>query len=107
MKHLVSVVKPEVLVENKLTINTFIKESYTQAKQQVQGGMHYLKDEFNGLYDKTSGFIHQFILPVNNFLKDFNQIENEFRLECGVIPALPCHVPVAVAILSDEMEENY
>ncbi|MFN8291870.1 MAG: hypothetical protein U0U70_16550 [Chitinophagaceae bacterium] len=107
LKTAISVVSPAVLAENMFTINAFIKESYAQAKQQVQGGMNFLKDEFTGLYDKTADYLSRLVLPVNNFLKDFSQIENEFRTESGALPVLPCHVPISIAIQTGVMEENY
>lgn len=103
----ISVVNPGVLAENMVTINTFIKESYSQARLQVQGGMNFLKEEFTELYEKTSGYINQLVLPVNNFLKDLSQIEKEFLHEAGIVPEPPCHIPISIAVMTGVMEENY
>lgn len=103
----VSVVNPDVLVENMLTINTYIKESYSQARLQVQEGVNFLKEEFTDLYDKTAGYINWLTLPVNNFLKDLSQIEKEFLQAAGAEPEPSCLIPISIAINSGVMEENY
>src|SRR5690349_769566 len=83
-----STIQPEVLQDNKPSINTFLKDSYSQAKKQLQGGMElisesvtFLKDEFSFMYDKTSSCLHRMALPVNNFLKDISQIDADFQQE--------------------------
>jgi hypothetical protein len=72
-----SVVGPEVLEENKNSINTFMRHSYEQAKKQIESGISAFKDEFRQTAEACIDF---FRLPVNNYLKDIGQIENEFRL---------------------------
>ena len=106
----VSVVKPDVLTENMLSINSFIKQSYTQARKQVQEGMSFIKDEFSGLYDITATYLNKMALPVNNFLKDFAQIEAEFKRELNLEPdnkSSSGFVPIHLATATGLMEENY
>src|SRR5687768_499129 len=112
MPNSVSVVKPEVLTENKSSINSYIKQSYTSAKKQIQesvsviqDGMNVIKDEFRGMYDKAGTYITKMALPINNFLKDLGQIEDEFLKEIGkqttATPSMSgCIVPVEQALLS-------
>lgn len=113
-----SEVQPEVLNENKTTINSFLKDSYDNARKHLEDGVHmiqdgvsFIKDEFNALYDKTGHYLNKMVLPVNNFLKDLTQIETEFQREVSkesghYISLNGQMVPVEQA-LSGPMEENY
>jgi hypothetical protein len=113
-----SVVQPEVLNDNKMTINSFLQQSYDQAKKQLEGGVHfiqdgvsYFRDEFSALYDITGEYFNKMVLPVNNFLKDLTQIDNELQQEFSKESAqLICldgkMIPVD-QVLSQPMEENY
>lgn len=91
---------PELLNENKMSINSFLRESYSQAKS-------FIRDE----YDRTRDYINRMSLPVNNFLKDLSQIETElieentksstqYMLLDGQL------IPVEQVLLR-QMEENY
>ena len=115
---LTSVVQPEVLEENKMTINSFLKQSYEQAKKQVedgvsfiQDGVSFIKEEFSVFYHETGLCLNKMALPVNNFLKDFTQIETELLQEDS--KESPYYllmngemIPVE-KVLSEPMEENY
>jgi hypothetical protein len=106
----VSLVQPDTLTENILSINSFIKQSYSQAKKQVQGGVDFIKEEFSGLYDKTTTCLTWMALPVNNFLKDIAEIEAEFSKELNMEPdkkSSSGFVPIHLAAASGSMEENY
>lgn len=105
-----SIVKPGILSENMFSISSYIKQSYNLAYKQVQGGVNFIKGEFSGLYDKTTDYINRMTLPVNNFLKDIADIEEDFRRELGIdggIPPAPGIVPINIALASGPMEENY
>jgi hypothetical protein len=114
-----SVVKPQVLNENKLTINSFLKSSYNQAKKGLEGGVNFIqdgvsfiKDEFSAIYDKTGQYLNKMVLPVNNFLKDLTQIEAELLQEVSkesqqYICLNGEMVPVEQVLSSHIMEENY
>jgi hypothetical protein len=85
---LTSSVQPEILQENKMTINSFLKQSYEQAKKQVEGGVSFIQDgvsfikeEFSVFYHETGQCLNKMALPVNNFLKDLTQIETELLQE--------------------------
>ena len=113
-----SSVQPEVLNENRKTIHSFLSESYTHAKKQIGEGMHmlqdgmsFIKDEFSAIYDKTGHYLNRMALPVNNFLKDLSQIEQELLHEVSkesqqLISMDGRLVPVE-QVLSQPMEENY
>ena len=114
-----SVVNRETLDENKNTIHSFLSESYSHAKKQLDEGVHRLqegistiRDEFSALYDKTGNYLTWMASPVNNFLKDLSQIENEILAECSRTAAQPMLsldgqlVPVD-QVLQRPMEENY
>jgi hypothetical protein len=110
--------QPEVLSENKVTINSFLKQSYNQARKQLEGGVTfiqdgvtYIKDEFSDICDKTGHYLNKMVLPVNNFLKDLTQIESELKQEvckdsAQFITLDGKLVPVD-QVLSQPMEENY
>lgn len=81
-----SVVRPDVLNENKVTINSFLKDSYTNAKKQIQGGINAFKDELREIRHTAEACFDFFALPVNNYLKDISQIDSDFKQAPG--PAL-------------------
>ena len=104
-----SVVNPEVLKENMVSIRSFLKDSYSNAKKNLQDGMNFFKDEFSAFYNKTGTYINQMMLPVNNFVKDISEIETELLQEKSSDPAASGHghlVPIEEAMRSP-MEENY
>ena len=76
-----SVVNPDVLKENMVSIRSFLKDSYSNAKKNLQDGMNFFKDEFSAFYNKTGTYINQMMLPVNNFVKDISEIETELLQE--------------------------
>ena len=114
-----SVVLPEVLDENKISINSFLKQSYNQTKKQLEGGVNliqdgvtFIKDEFSAFYHETGHYLNKMVLPVNNFLKDHTQIEielqQEFNRESSQLVSLTgIMVPLDQALTSEFMEENY
>ena len=68
----------------------FFKDSYAIAKQQIQENIDAFRDDLRFL-----------ALPINNFLKDITQMEEEFR-------ETPNVVSISEAIsTSTTMEENY
>ena len=86
----VSKVRPEVRKENRMSIHNFLRDSYAIAKQQIQGNIEALRDDFRYL-----------ALPINNFLKDITQIDQDFQ-------DLPNVVPISDAVSGcTKMEENY
>ncbi|NOT51825.1 MAG: hypothetical protein HOP10_11180 [Chitinophagaceae bacterium] len=109
MTNQVSVVKPDVLKENMLSISSFLKESYSSARKNIYEGVNFFKDEFSAFYNKTGSYINQMMLPVNNFLKDIAQINTELQQEGSKnypVPGQAPLVPIDEALQSP-MEENY
>lgn len=113
-----SFVKPDVLKKNMLTINSFLKETYDEAKKQlekgvslIQEGASFFKEEFSAMYHETGQSINRMLLPVNNFIKDITQIETELLKEVSI--ESPHYllmdgemVPVE-KVLERPMEENH
>jgi hypothetical protein len=81
MSNALTLFKPEGQQEEFVSFNNVLKETYTQAKKQLQEGVNVFKEEFTGMYDKAGSFLHRIAMPVNNFLKDFSQMDAEFKLE--------------------------
>ena len=109
--------QPEV-IEDKLTVNSFLRHSYDQAKKQLEGGVSFIqdgvsfiKDEFSAFYHETGHYLNKMVLPVNNFLKDLPQIETEFQEEISKdstqIICLNGNMVSVEHALSLPMEENY
>jgi len=117
-KLLISNVQPGTLKENKMVINSFLVQTYSQAKLKLKDGVIligekvlFVKDEFSFFYDTTEQCLINMALPVNNFLKDLTQIEAELMQEVSkdsseVIFMNGRMVPVH-QVLSEPMEENY
>lgn len=115
MTNLSSVVQPAILHTNKLTIHNFLRQSYTQVAHHMQESVNYLQDgvsffksELFEMYKQAENYMTQMMLPVNNFLKEPGEIENDFLLQAdngpGYIPS--CNfVPLEIALQSP-MEEN-
>lgn len=118
MSNPISVVQPDVLNENKLSINSFLKQSYDEARKQlengvmlIQDGVSFFKEEFSTFYHETGLCLNRMALPVNNFIKDLPQIETELLQE---VSKESSHyllmngemVPVE-KVLSMPMEENH
>lgn len=88
MTNAISAVQPVILIENKLSINSFLKNSYDEVRKQVEGSVaviqdevSFIKEEFSFFYHETGMCLKKMALPVNNFLKDLTQIDNELLLE--------------------------
>lgn len=109
MTNPLSVVKPEVLKENMASIGAFLKDSYSNAKKNINDGVSFFKDEFSAFYNKTGTYINQMMLPVNNFVKDLREIDTELKQQKSNDPAASVQghlVPIEQALRSP-MEENY
>jgi hypothetical protein len=112
-------VSPENREESKCTFQSFLSESYSQARQQLDEGVHRIqegistiRDEFSVLYGKTSEYLHRMASPVNNFLKDLSQIDNEILAEHARSASQPMlsldgQLVPADQVLKLPMEENY
>ncbi len=118
MPNSISVVQPAVLKENKMTINSFLKQSYKQAKKQVEDGVSIIQESGNFIRGEISSFFYEtgqclaiMSLPVNNFLKDTTQIETELLQEVSKESSnyllMDGEMVPVEKVLSGPMEENY
>lgn len=112
-----NLLQPETSDQQHMTINSFLSQSYDAARKQIGNGVSliqesvsYIKDELVNMYDKTGACLTNMALPVNNFLKDISQIENDFLNEeaaaSGQVITGCTIIPIEIALLSP-MEENY
>lgn len=115
---LISAVQPEVLKENKMIINSFLTQTYSQAKMKLRDGVIFvgervlfIKEEFSTFCANTELCLNNMTLPVNNFLKDLTQIEAELLQEVSKesteIIFLNGKMVSVDQVLSEPMEENY
>ena len=95
----------------KISLQDFLKKSYSSAVHRVQDGVSYIKDELYEMYSQTGYYLDQMALPVNNFLKDFTQIETELSAEINNpghhFLAMDGKLVPAEQVLNRPMEENY
>lgn len=102
----VSLTQPEARKENKLSLRGYREHSYNQIKKQQQDGFTVLfKEEFPEMSKRPLPYSDRMLLPVNNFLKDFTHIEEDFREELTSNRA--AIIPIEQALESAHMEENY
>lgn len=94
--------------ENPLTLRSFLSASCADTQQFLKEGTSFIKDELNSLYTMAENHLQKMALPINNFLKDMIQLDQEIEYEskkqCGHV----CEgnfVPLEQALLSP-MEEN-
>jgi hypothetical protein len=89
----------------------FLQRSYSNTVTRVQDGVSYIRGEITEMYNHSTYYLEQMALPVNNFLKDFTQIDSEFSQETSKDPthfmALDGKLIPVEQILSRNMEENY
>ena len=105
MEKLPSVVRPDTLKENKISINNFLKDSYSNAKKQLQGGINAFKDELREIRNTAEACFDFFALPINNYLKDISQIDNDFQQAPG--PALePSETSLRITEAAMRMSDN-
>jgi hypothetical protein len=100
-----SLVQPEVLITNKMTIHHFLRESYAGMNRHMEKGVSFLKNALFEMNVQGVICISNMLAPVNNFLKDLAQIEADFLQEKDEKASLNW-VPIEVALQSP-MEENY
>ena len=105
-----SVVQPDVLQENKLSIHSFLRTSYKHAKRQMLGGINAFKDELRGIRNTAEACFDFFAAPINNYLKDIAQIDQEFQQGLSREPGnttLPFKSIKEALSTEGPMEENY
>ena len=90
---------------DSISLHNFLKDNYKESKQVT--GFVTFRHELTGKYDSYE----MMKLPVNNFLKDFTDIDNEFHFEVNRTSE-PGSAPYGNVIpieqaLRGPMEENY
>lgn len=93
------------------SIYDFLKNSYNEQKEKLSEGVSFLKDGLSDAIDKTRSYVNIFAFPINNYLKDFTQIEEEFKQETSKSQeyciCLEGEMVTEGEVLSRPMEENY
>jgi hypothetical protein len=97
--------------ESMNSLYDFIKNSYNEQKEKITEGVSFLKDGISDVIDKTRSYVNIFAFPINNFLKDFTQIEEEFKQETTKTEqyciCLEGEMVTESEVLARPMEENY
>ena len=98
--------KTESITQNLISLNSAVKK-------HLHDGVNFMKEEIMDMYDKAGTCLTKMASPVNNFLKDLGQIENELKLE--YVKDCICNSPseeinrmaFGTGSLPGYMEENY
>ncbi len=104
-------VKLESVSDGIHSIHDFLKSTYNDQKEKLTECVNIFKEGLSEAFSMTSSCVSTVMLPINNFIKDFTQMEEEFRqehlkneeqyicLEGQMIPR--------TEVISMPMEENY
>jgi hypothetical protein len=99
------------VADNLMSLHDYLKDSYTEQKKRLTEDLSHFKEGLSDVIDKTGSYLAIFSSPVNNFLKDIGQIEEEFRCELSKngehFICLDGQMVSANDILSMPLEENY
>ena len=100
-----------VLIRNIDTVQTYFKNTFSETKKEISESFSSFKDGITGTFNKTGAYISDLVLPVNNFIKDISQIEEEFEEERKkneeYCICLDGQMIPATDVLNLQMEENY
>lgn len=106
-----SVVNPDTRKGNMQKIHDLLRGSYQHAKEHLQDRVSFLKGEFSDLQSRAGNCANRMLLPVNNFLKDITQIEQELQTEWNKEPEqyllLQGRRVLVEEVLTGNLEENY
>ena len=104
-------VKLDAVNESMNSIYDFLKNSYQEQREKLSEGVSFIKEGLSDAIDKTRSYVNIFAFPINNFLKDFTQIEEEFKQETTKSQeyciCLEGKMVPETEVLSRPMEENY
>lgn len=99
------------LTRNIDAVQNFVRNTLQDTKKDIGEGLHYFKDGIAGRFHRTGSYLNSLVLPVNNFIKDVTQIEQEFELEriknSEYCICLDGQMVPASEVLKMDMEENY
>jgi len=100
-----------VLIRNLDAVQSFVKSRLSDTKREIGDGLSFFKEEIAEKFHKTGDYLNSLVLPVNNFIKDINQIEQEFEAERQkndeYCICLNGRMIPAAEVLNMPMEENY
>lgn len=100
------------LGKNIDAVHGYFKNTFCDTKKEIGEGFNLFKDGLTDKINRAGSYIkNDLVLPVNNFIKDISQIENEFEAERGS-NAEYCLSIDGIMVSADEvlkmpMEENY
>lgn len=103
---------PSALGKNIEAVHDYFTNTINETKKDIGEGFNLFKDGITDQFNKAGTYIkNDIVLPVNNFIKDVSQIDNEFEAErrnnaeyCMCIGGIM--IP-AEEVLKMPMEENY
>lgn len=100
-----------ILIRNIDAVQSFVKNTLHETKKEIGEGLSFFKDGIADKFHKTSNYLSNLVLPVNNFIKDFTQIDQEFEAErmknSEYCICLDGQMIPASQVLEMDMEENY
>jgi hypothetical protein len=104
-------VKLDDINESVNSFFDFLKNSYQEQREKLSEGTSFLKEGLSDAIDKTKSYVNLVAYPINNFLKDFTKIEEEFKQESlneqEYTVCLDGKIVSGDEALSLPMEENY
>ena len=93
------------------SLHDFLKHTYQDQKDKLSECVGIFKDGLTEAYNVTSSCVTSVMLPINNFIKDLTQMEEEFRQEHlkneGQYICLEGQMIHRAEVISLPMEENY
>ncbi len=100
-----------ILIRNLSAAQSYLKNTLCETTKEIRGGLSFFKEGVTGRLHKTGACINAFALPINNFIKDFAQIDKEFveeRLKnAEYCICLDGKMVPASEVAKMPMEENY
>ena len=74
-------VRLEAVIDGINSLHDFLKHTYNDQKEKLSECVDIFKDGLTEAFNVTSSCVNSVLLPINNFIKDLTQMEEEFRQE--------------------------
>jgi hypothetical protein len=101
----------EAVSEGINSLHDFLKHTYHDQKVKLSECVDIFKDGLTEAYNVTSSCVSSVMLPINNFIKDLTEMEEEFRQEHlkseSQYICLEGQMIPRSEVISLPMEENY